>query len=257
MTHNAERDYDRIAALYDLTRIDLTPYIEFYARLLRPDVARMMDMGCGTGTITTALARRLRGMGAAAGSDVIGLDLSPAMLEIARRHDPSITWMQGDMTALPECGPLDLVVSCYNSLQHLDATGLGRAFRSVRRVLADGGRFSFDIYRPNFDYIRRTRQNDLTRVVVAPDDARLEVREDSEFDEALGQLAITWRIVPEGRTSDEVLGGAKYLLWQHRQETVEAALAAAGLAIVERYGDLDCRPWSANARKQVVVCSPA
>lgn len=257
MTTSAERDYDRIAAYYDLARIDLSPYVRFYSGLLRPDVGSILDIGCGTGTITAALARQRRAMAQGDQARVMGLDLSQAMLDAARQRDPAITWMQGDMTSLPDCGPLDLVVCCYNSLQHLDAAGLGKAFRSVRRILREGGRFAFDLYRPNFDYIRRQRDNDLTRLVTDADGRTLEIREDSVFNEDIGQLIITWRIVPAGRAQDKPLASVDYRLWQHRPETVDAALAAAGLAPIERYGDLDGRPWAADARKQVLVCTTA
>lgn len=257
MTTSAERDYDRIAAYYDLARVDLSPYVGFYSGLLRADVGSILDIGCGTGTITAALARRRRAMAQGDQARVMGLDLSQAMLDAARQRDPAINWMQGDMTNLPDCGPLDLVVCCCNSLQHLDATWLGKAFRSVRRILREGGRLAFDIYRPNFDYIRRRRENDLTRLVTDADGSTLEIREDSVFDEDIGQLTITWRIVRAGGAQHKPLAVVDYRLWQHRPETVDAALAAAGLATIERYGDLDGRPWAKDARKQVLVCTTA
>lgn len=60
-----------------------------------------------------------------------------------------------------------------------------------------------------------------------------------------------------GGAQDKPLAVVDYRLWQHRPETVDAALAAAGLATIERYGDLDGRPWAKDARKQVLVCTTA
>lgn len=254
MTSVAE-NYDWISGYYDLMRVDLAPYVEFYHGLLQPGQASLLDLGCGTGTITVELARGLRKLTAHGKPPrVIGLDLSQAMLDVAERRDPQIDWLRGDMRDLPDCGLIDLVVCCYNSLQHLDAQGLGLAMRSVRHVLAPGGRFAFDIYRPNFDYIRIRRKDDLTRTVQAPDGSTLEIREDSEFDEALGMLQLTWRLVQAGHSGGQPLAHAVYRLWQHRPETVEAGLAAAGFEIEERYGSLHRGSWNTAAKKQVVVC---
>jgi SAM-dependent methyltransferase len=56
----------------------------------------VVDVGCGTGHVTHDLASR--------GIDVVGVDPSPGMLAIARRHYPELRWVRGDATlaALPE-----------------------------------------------------------------------------------------------------------------------------------------------------------
>lgn len=247
--------YDSVSPFYDLMMQDRTPFIAHYAALLEPGQRSLLDIACGTGTITVELARRLRDLAGGAPVRVAGLDGSAGMLAIARRRDADIDWIEGDMRTVPlQCGPVELAVCCYNSLQHLDAPGLGRAFRSIRAALAPNGRFAFDIYRPNLPYLRIARRNDLTRVLEAPDGRALEIREDCIFDEAAGILHLTWRLVPHGHTEAEPLARISHRVWQHHPETVEAALAAAGFAIIARYGDLDRSPWNSSAKKQVIVC---
>ena len=50
----------------------------------------MLDAGCGTGRVAIELARR--------GHDVVGVDLDPAMLDLARDKAPDLAWIQGDLS---------------------------------------------------------------------------------------------------------------------------------------------------------------
>lgn len=50
----------------------------------------MLDAGCGTGRVAIELARR--------GHDVVGVDLDPAMLDLARDKDPELAWIPGDLS---------------------------------------------------------------------------------------------------------------------------------------------------------------
>lgn len=49
----------------------------------------MLDAGCGTGRVGIELARR--------GHHVVGVDLDPAMLDLARSKAPELAWIQGDL----------------------------------------------------------------------------------------------------------------------------------------------------------------
>ena len=67
---------------------------------------RVLDVACGTGVVAREISEHV-GQG-----HVVGLDLNPAMLEVARRLDPQIRWEQGDAAGLPfKDGSFDLVVS--------------------------------------------------------------------------------------------------------------------------------------------------
>lgn len=97
---------------------------------------RLLDAGCGPGTITVGLAR------AVAPGAVVGIDLSEDVLAQARDHAASegvgnVTFTPGDVYQLDyEDGSFD-VVYANQLLQHL--TDQGRALLEMRRVLKPGG----------------------------------------------------------------------------------------------------------------------
>jgi len=132
------RLFATIADRYDLiTRVlSFGQDRRWKARLVREaqvsasDVA--LDLACGTGDIAFLL--KDRGV-----ERVFGLDLTPAMLLIARRKEPGIGYLAGDMTALPiRSGTADLVTAGYGLRNVPD---LDLALAEIARVLRPGGRF--------------------------------------------------------------------------------------------------------------------
>ncbi|ONI67590.1 hypothetical protein BWI15_31280 [Kribbella sp. ALI-6-A] len=91
----------------------------------------VLDAGCGPGRTTASLAER--------GLDVIGVDLSPGMIEVARRDHPSLDFRVGSMTALdlPDAA-LGAIVSWW-SIIHLPRDVVPTAFAEFHRVLTPGG----------------------------------------------------------------------------------------------------------------------
>ncbi|WP_316523860.1 class I SAM-dependent methyltransferase [Kitasatospora brasiliensis] len=132
--------YDAIATEYtELFRDTLsrTPMdramLALFADLVhaeRPD-ARTAEVGCGPGRMTGPLHRL--------GVDVHGIDLSPRMVELARRAHPEVPFSVGSMFDLPfRDGELTGVVSWY-SIIHTPAERLPEVFAEFARVLAPGG----------------------------------------------------------------------------------------------------------------------
>jgi 2-polyprenyl-3-methyl-5-hydroxy-6-metoxy-1,4-benzoquinol methylase len=104
--------------------------------------ARSLDLGCGTGTLAVLMAE--------AGWAVIGLDLSEAMLAQAKQKALEagrvVEFVQQDMRDFWMEGPVDLVTSFYDTLNHLlFVEDLESTFRGVARTLRPGGLFVFDV----------------------------------------------------------------------------------------------------------------
>ena len=89
------------------------------------------DMGCGPGHV----ARFLRD----AGATVFGLDLSPRMLEQARRFNPDISFREGDMTCLDLKDETLAGIAAFYAIVNIPQESLSAVFREMKRVLNPGG----------------------------------------------------------------------------------------------------------------------
>jgi SAM-dependent methyltransferase len=93
---------------------------------------RLLDIACGSG-YAVALA-------AARGAEVTGVDVTPALLEIARERTPTGTFLEGEMDALPLPDSHFDVVTSVNGFQF--ALDPRTAFAEAARVLVPGGRLA-------------------------------------------------------------------------------------------------------------------
>ncbi|MGF1465802.1 MAG: methyltransferase domain-containing protein [Sandaracinaceae bacterium] len=92
---------------------------------------RVLDVACGTGVLAREAAGRV-----GAGS-VVGLDVNPGMLEVARSLAPEVTWTEGRAEELPfPDGSFDAVVSQFGLMFFADRPA---ALREMWRVLRPGG----------------------------------------------------------------------------------------------------------------------
>jgi demethylmenaquinone methyltransferase / 2-methoxy-6-polyprenyl-1,4-benzoquinol methylase len=127
--------FDRIAPVYDAMNRVMTAGLDGRWRRITVDEAvrdgdRVLDACCGTGDL--AIAARGRA------ASVVGLDFSERMLERARRKEPAIDWVRGDVLALPfDDASFDAVTVGFGvrNVGELDA-----GLRELRRVLRPGGR---------------------------------------------------------------------------------------------------------------------
>lgn len=150
-----ESFYRRLAPYYDL--IYGNPYegedIAFYLEMAKASPGPVLEMGCGTGRVLLPLAR--------AGIAMWGVDCSIAMLEelcaALKREDRSlrerVTVLQADIRWVDAGCRFPLIIAPGNVLHSFPDRRDQRAwFRNVRRHLAPGGVFCFDLFQ--FDYRR-------------------------------------------------------------------------------------------------------
>lgn len=111
--------------------VDRAILAAFADLVLAADAGPVADLGCGPGRVTAHLA--------SLGVRVFGVDLSPAMVAVARRAHPELRFDEGSMTALdlPD-GALGGVVAWY-SIIHTPPALLPAIFAEFGRVLAAGG----------------------------------------------------------------------------------------------------------------------
>ena len=136
--------YTGFAQVYD-TFMDNTPYKEWAERirtiLTKEGIKEglVLDLGCGTGSLTTILSDL--------GYDMIGVDLSPEMLQIAqdKRKGRDILYLCQDMREFELYGTVRAVVSVCDSVNYLTEDGdLTECFRLVNNYLDPSGLFIFD-----------------------------------------------------------------------------------------------------------------
>lgn len=102
---------------------------------IAPD-QNVLDVGCGTGIVARTAADR--------GATVTGLDLNKAMLTVARRLRPDLTWRQGDAAALPFPDAAFDVTLCQSALMFVpDPTA---AMREMARVTVAEGTVGVQIW---------------------------------------------------------------------------------------------------------------
>lgn len=116
---------------------------------------RALDLACGTGDISFALAKR--------GAGVVGLDITHRMLQLARGKGTSASFLTGDMLALPFADDeFDIVTTGYG-LRNVPDIAL--ALAEIARVLKPGGVFlSLDFNRPDNALVRGVYLGYLTVV---------------------------------------------------------------------------------------------
>jgi ubiquinone/menaquinone biosynthesis C-methylase UbiE len=130
---------------------------------LSPD-DRVLDIACGTGIVARVASERLGDAG-----HVVGIDLSPDMLAVARAVAPNVDWREGNASALPlRDGEQFDVVVCQQGLQFFPDKPAAAA--QMRRALAEGGRLAIATWRsddeiPFFRELRRVAERHLGPIV--------------------------------------------------------------------------------------------
>lgn len=144
--------YGVLAEYYDslTTDVDYENWADFLEKLFRrsgEDIRSVVDLGCGTGSLTAALTAR--------GYRLTGVDLSEDMLTVAAQKcaelAPAPLFLHQDMSRLALWEAADAVVCCLDSLNYVTRpAAVQRTFRRVFESLRPGGLFVFDIRTPSF-----------------------------------------------------------------------------------------------------------
>lgn len=141
--------YKDFAFIYDHLMQDI-PYAT-YVDLLTTALGdlrgqRILDVGCGTGTLSLALAR--------SGADVFGIDLSKEMIEVAIKRAEesklSIHFEQQNMQDVTSNHQFDAAVIAIDSINYLqDERALQQTFQRIYQLLTPGGLLLFDVHSLN------------------------------------------------------------------------------------------------------------
>ncbi|WP_285507896.1 class I SAM-dependent methyltransferase [Actinokineospora sp. NBRC 105648] len=128
-TQNPAPAFDLIGSRYDESFVERDVQIAEAEWLISavPAGARVLDLGCGSGLPT---AKQL----VDAGLDVVGVDESPVMLDLARAQAPGADYRLGDLRALTDLGEFDAVVTFF-ALLMLPKADIEQTLRDIRALL--------------------------------------------------------------------------------------------------------------------------
>ena len=221
--------YDGFAPIYEEWASDMTDDVDFYVDLARKAEGPVIELAAGTGRISIPIVERT-------GKCVVGIDLSPAMLERARANAATagvdLELREGDMRDLDYEDASDLVICPYRALLHLPTwADRRRVFERVARALRPGGRFAWNAFVFDHRYAAQfdgTWQDDPRRHFTryAPGDNRVDIT---------------------------LEGGPTLALWWITRSEWEALLDVAGLETEALYGWFDRRPFDDASREFVWV----
>jgi SAM-dependent methyltransferase len=221
-------DYDPWAPVYDAWAVERTDDVAHYLDLAREADGPIVELMVGTGRVAIEVVRET-------GKPVLGIDSSPAMLEIARGRSAGLPLelRLGDVRDLELEEPAALIYVPFRSLLHLRGWHeKRRVFERVAASLRPGGRFAFNAFA--FSH----------RIAAQIDGVELE-REGIRF---------TTTYAPADNRVDIVRadGVALHLWWATRSEW-HGLIDVAGLELEAEYGWFDRRPLEDDSQELVFV----
>jgi SAM-dependent methyltransferase len=218
--------YDEIAHVYDPWSVSVVEDVPFYVELAVESGGPVVELGVGTGRIAVPTA--------AAGIRVIGVDSSPAMLEVCRERaqlsgvSDLVELRLGDFRDPPVEERVPLVTSPFRSFLHLgDDDERLAVLGAARELLLPEGRLAFDVFEPSQEDIEATNGRWLER--------EPGIFERAEWDEAARTLTLSVR--GEAGATTMTLAWIPPAEWRR-------LLERAGLAVEACYGWFDRRPYT-------------
>ena len=154
-------DYDEYAPAYDAHTVGVPGDVEFYRSLALEAGGPIVEIGVGTGRIALPIAE--------AGVAVIGLDLSPRMLALARAKSrasgPAVSGrlglVRGDMRRWALRRPVSLVTIPFRTFLHSMTTADQLAtLGAARAALLPGGRLALNVFNPNIAMIAESMRSE-------------------------------------------------------------------------------------------------
>lgn len=220
---------EQFAARYDEWSSAMTEDVPFYVALALETDGPLVELAVGNGRVAIPVAQ-------ATGRTVIGIDLSPAMLQLceqaAEAAGVDLDLREGDMADLTLDEPAGLIYCPFRALLHLPSwTERRQTFERVSAALRPGGRFAWNVFAFN------------PHVAARLDGQTLEtpVPHTVDYDVVDNRIDLT---LEDGATSS--------LWWATKHEWL-GLLDVSGLELEALYGDFDRTLLSTDSREYVFV----
>jgi SAM-dependent methyltransferase len=245
MTTSDHYNQPELAILYDEEN-GWDASADFYLDLARRLRAKtLLDLGCGTGTVTRGILKAIGGSG-------VGADPAEPMLDVARRNtkDEAVEWIRADARELRLGRKFDLIIMTGHAFQaFLTEADQLALFRTVAAHLAPDGRFAFDSRNPAAREWLEWGPADSRRVVDTAAYGAVEIWNDARMNpDRILDVEEHYRILSGGkrlRSDFRLRFSAPEELWD--------GMMAAGLAVEHCYGAWDRRPFAPDQREIIIV----
>ncbi len=239
--------YGEFAEVYDLLTENV-PYDEiaaYYSGIIERlgnGGKYLLDMGCGTGSLTLRLA--------AMGYDIVASDASAEMLTVAASKlcNDKVTFICQSMTETELYGAVDVAVSTLDSINHLDsAADIGLCFRKTAQNTVSGGLFLFDVntvYKHRKILANNTFIYDVDGVYCAWQ---------NEYDPTDDSVAIELDLFYENEDGSYDRGGERFKELALTEGEITELLQRAGFEVIEVYDYLTLDPPTDRSEKLMFV----
>jgi SAM-dependent methyltransferase len=236
--------YRRVLPFYDLELADRGDEMLWSWAAGTPAGCRVLELGAGSGRATAFFAR--------SAGFVLGLDLAPEMIAVARRRlagASNVALVVADMREIDLRVRFDLVAAVDDPFVHLvEDEDRQRAFTAAARHLAPGGRFILDAawFPPDQRWAAGGNGG-----LVQEHSGRggLEVRETWRCDPLSRLCAASFEYRNQGETVERASFPAR--LWSC--EELEHRALVAGLRVAHLWGDFDRRPWDRTTSPRMIA----
>lgn len=253
--------FDQWAEVYDSVYAYVREDIPFYVDEAKKCGGPVLELGCGTGRVTIPIAQ--------AGVDVVGLDFSSAMLEVAGRKaarlgkgDGSLTLLEADMRNFTLVEPYKkfplIIIPFRGFLSLLNVEDEMRTLLNIKRHLAPGGRLIFNIFVPDLNML--LQEGDVPyhfRDVTVPETGQRLVLWHQSSSDNLNQITSA-RIIVEELDEDGVMSRRLYrdfqLRYIHRWE-MHHLLTTCGFEVIDLFGDFAGSAFDEASAEMVWVAS--
>jgi SAM-dependent methyltransferase len=251
-------DLPDLAELFDLDYGSFDDDLQLYERLAREPRGGILELGCGFGRASLALAER--------GFDVWGIDNDRAMLARAMTRGAEhsrLHLIEADIREYDLGRSFGLVFAGYGALHHLlTAEEIGSCFRCVGQHLQQGGRFVFDLRPVNHaDWEEGDSVpllHDWTRPLPRTGEAVTKLRAArADPDRQVQHELHIFDVQSAEGTLRRITANIELRYWTVEQLSVSAALTAAGLRIDALHGGYDGAPYNDASEYLIVIASHA
>lgn len=245
-------EYAAIADVYDLWSADMEADVPYYVAEAVLSGGPVLEVGVGTGRVATAIAQ--------AGIDVVGIDVSEAMLGRARLRlqqdgvSDRVELVAADMRSADLGRTFPLAVLPYRVLAHaLTTDDLLATLRTVRRHLEPNGRIVLSIAVPRAEDLAAVDALHFEGRFDLDDGTRAVLWRSSTYEP--GTQLLTFQFVVDHLDNNDVVARRVHGSSRVRQCSpgeVDLALALAGFDVLARHGWFDRRPHGPDAVEYVV-----